>query len=89
MEANSACQPADMVAEVHDEARDHDGPEANGQRDVIVGRLLNEIRHGKSPDADRKTNNAPVNLRTFATSPEAPFGLPPRTDSAGNDDVAT
>ncbi len=46
MEANPAGQPSDMVAEMHDEARDHDGPETDGQRNMIVGRLMKEFRHG-------------------------------------------
>jgi hypothetical protein len=34
-----------MQAEVHDQARDHNGPEANGQRKLVVRRLMQYFRH--------------------------------------------
>jgi hypothetical protein len=70
MEANPAGQPADMVAEVHDETRDHDGPETNGQRNVIVGRLTKEFRHGRYSECGRQDEQRPGYLRTSAAPPE-------------------
>ena len=47
VQANPPRQPADVVAEVHDQARDQHGPEAKGQRDLIIRRLVKEFRQGK------------------------------------------
>jgi hypothetical protein len=87
MESNPAGQPADMVAEVHDETRDHDGPETDRQRDVIVGRLMKEFRHGSFSECGRQHGQRPGYLRISGAPPEAPLRLPPRTDPAGNDDA--
>jgi hypothetical protein len=46
METNPAGQPPHMVAEMHDETRDNDGPETDGQRNMIVGGLMKKFRHG-------------------------------------------
>jgi hypothetical protein len=82
MKANPAGEPADMVAEVHDETGDHDGPETDGQRDVIVGRLMKEFRQGLFSECGRQDEPRPRYLRTNGAPPEETPRLPPRTDSA-------
>jgi hypothetical protein len=46
MQANSTGQATDVQTEVHDQPRNHDGPETNGQRDLVVRRLVQNLRHG-------------------------------------------
>jgi hypothetical protein len=70
MEPNPAGQPSDMVAEVHDETRDHDGPETDGQRNMIVGRLMKEFRHGRFSQCGRQDEQRPGYLRTLGAPPE-------------------
>jgi len=36
MNPDAACQPADVMAEVHDQSRDHNGPETDRQCQLII-----------------------------------------------------
>jgi hypothetical protein len=66
VQADPAGQLPHVMAEVHDKARNQDGPEAESQRDLIVRGLVQQVCHGNVSERDREANVLTVIFGYFA-----------------------